>query len=283
MKFDPISSRALAERILVLEFSKKIKDRETFAKAAGVTFSGVTAKDGYGQKLSRWINHPSEKFLLLGEENYKKLATYTLALHPYMAAQIGIPVFQLLENPLYHAIAPVLNCQARGAARETITEKMLGVYNVYRPSMRKKNFGYIGAMSINHDPQSGAFTTRELYVRHEDQQWDIAGALYPINKDVFMIISVDTNDDTVQMTYVNSISTDRNRKITTFAGWMCDMDRHKYYTAPIYFKKLDNVEKIEDVTISFDLIENMPNYAVEWFESKLSDETERGEYLYTEL
>ena len=84
--------------------------------------------------------------------------------------------------------------------------------------MRRKNFGYVGAMEICFDLGSNAFTTRALYKKYENEKWDVEGALYPINKDVFMIVSIDRIDDTIQTTYINRRGADYNGNVLYFAG-----------------------------------------------------------------
>ena len=284
VKFDAISSQALADRVRLLQSSNKIKNLREFAEEAKVTFANIRAEHGFSQRFSRWLRHPQSNAHVLGEDNYQRLVDHITKLYPYMAAQIRIPLLHLLQKPLYHAIAPLLRCEARGAARQTLIEKMQGFYAIYRPSMRQKQYGYIGAMELRYDEGTDAFTTRELYRRHEDEHWDIPGALYPLSKDVFMITSIDTVDDTVQIKYINDIHTDRSGAITLFSGWIADMDRYKYYTCPIVFKRNNDtsITSLDSMLLDFVLCENMPQFAIEWFGRVLSDQTERGEYIYTE-
>jgi hypothetical protein len=80
---------------------------------------------------------------------------------PDWQTQIGVPVLSMLQAPLYHAIAPFLNCQKRGEARDLIINHMVGEYQVYKASARYPGNGYIGTMEIKYDKKTDAILTRE--------------------------------------------------------------------------------------------------------------------------
>lgn len=278
--FNPTTSQSLADRVRALECSGYIESYVEFCKAAGVTFNSVNAKHGYQQKLSRWINNAREEWESFGKQNYINLSSYLIEKFPFFESYMGIPIMSLLEAPMYHAIASLLNCQKRGEARDLVIRKMCGRYTVYRPSMRKFEHGFIGLMEIKYDEAADSIATRELYKKSDESMWDLPGTIYPISDDAFMILTADTTDSTIKLHYVNERGFDRAGKVGYFTGWSADTDRRRYFTTPFYARRIGDGETIE---LEYKDIKEFPAHIIEYLGRKLSSETPYGRFVHTPI
>ncbi len=281
--FTPRSSQALADRIHALKHARKISGYRQFVKESGVSFGKIRSDKGYEQRLSRWLNDPYDEFDLLGYDNYIKLLQFVLKKYPSFEDQIQTPILQLLQNPIYHSMAPILNCQDRGDARKTLIDNLQGNYVIYRPSMRRGGYGYVGFMEINFDAISDSFTTRELYeINYEDgsnEYWDVKGSMFPINKNTHMITSVDQVDNSIQIKYINAVGFNIER-VTYFTGWVSDTDRNIYYTAPIYCLRVNDFNQLK---LDFMPIAEMPKAVRTWFaDSPHADLKKASANIWTE-
>jgi hypothetical protein len=237
--FGPISSQAVAERLRVLECSQSIKSYVDFCRAAQVKFPGVRSDKGFERRLSRWINNAAEGSSLLGEGNYILLATHMMKKCPEWKTHIGVPIFSMLQAPLYHAIAPFLNCQKRTEGRDLIINHMVGEYETYKASARYPGYGYVGLMEIKYVKTTDAILTRERYCKSETETWDVPGTIYPITDDVFIILAIDVADTGIKVTFVNERGGLINNKVPSFTGWIADTDRRKYFTTVFCAKRLN--------------------------------------------
>jgi len=281
--FSPASSQALADRLHSLHYTRDadgnrlIDEHDSFAADAGVSFEKhEVGSAGYGQRLSRWRNDAYAQADLLGEDNYRKLASHLLAHHPYLANHLAVPVHQLLQAPDYHALAPILSCEIRLKAREVAIDRMAGSYQIYRPSMRQDDYGYLGLLDVTYDEAADAFRTRERYVRSDREKWDMPGALYPITHDVFMIVTVDVVDQTIQAKYINHVPQGDDGMLMGMDGFVADMDKHHYYTCRIAFER---ITKRAEAKLDFIKISDMPQHIQDRLSMRLKD---RFSCLWTE-
>jgi hypothetical protein len=235
----------------------------------------------YRERLSRWINNPTEEWELLGKENYEKLIAYLLNEHPHFKDQIAAPIKHLLHAPLYHAIAPLLNCEDRLDARRVVVERMVGKYYTYKASARQPHYGYRGIMEISYDEPTNAIATMEFYEKSKAETWNVPGTIYPISHDMFIILSVDLPDSTVKIAFINERGTfdknDKNAKVPFFTGWLADTDRHKYFTTPIYAKR---IPEGGDEKLDFKLIKDFDEDIKRYLSRRLDDE---NTFVYTPI
>jgi hypothetical protein len=229
--FDQTASQALSDRLRLLKHLGKVAEYEEVARAAGVAFDGIKAQNGFGQRLSRWINNPFSEHELLGKENYRKLAGHIASEFPKLRSHLDVPVHQLVANPLYHAVAPYLDARKRTLAIETLKSRLQGHYVIYKPSMKETNLAYIGRLKIEYDDETDSFYVHELYAAGPDETWDIPGAIYPITHDVFMILTLNPVDQTIQVKHINDLRRRGKAEITGFSGWISDAHKHRFYAS----------------------------------------------------
>jgi hypothetical protein len=223
--YDETSAKALIGRLRALKNSGIIEQFSAFAKEAGVTFGQDPKSDTYAQRLSHWMSHPKAELTAFGEHNYRRLSTHLQTQFQFLPSNIDVTMQQLLRYPLYHAIASQLNCSERAFAHKTARKQMVGSYLVYRPSKRAINFGYVGRMDISYDEKLDAFPLREQYARSHDERWDMAGALYPITDDVAKLLTINRENQTLQVKYANDFPKGEQACITRFSGWMSHIPR----------------------------------------------------------
>jgi hypothetical protein len=275
--FNGTTSQAIADRLRLLEHLDKISSYVALCRAAGVVFDTVTTEKGYQERLARWINNATNQYELLGEHNYGLLAQSLIRDFPFLTSYIGVPLFNILVSPMYHSIATLLNCHSRGTGRDLVIKKMKGKYKVYRASMREKDRGYIGIMHVYYDQGTDSITTREQYTKSDHEKWDVPGTIYPISSDTFIILTVDTVDSTIKITYVNERGFDNDGNVAFFIGWAADTDRRRFFAAPMYAKRTSD----DDETQEYKKIDEFPADIKECLERRLSPETPYGRFVYT--
>lgn len=256
--FDHASSAALAARLVALKHAKLVKDYAEFARIAGVSFPGVNARSSYLSRLSRWLNDPELNIDDLGRDNFNKLIIHLRAKDlAFVTEHMSVTVMDMLRSPLYHAVAMHLNCYDRNAATQSARKHLENRFRIFRPSMRQFDYGYVGTMEINYCSISNAFLTREIYVKSENERWDMQGALFPITHDVFLMLAIDTVDQTIQVKYVHGLRSEGSKSTSGFSGWIADTNQYKFYVTRFYAERL---KPGETVKYDFKRIADMPSH-----------------------
>jgi len=246
LEFNSKTSLALADRLRLLKYDSG-ETYKTLAVDAGVQFEGIDPHSkSYEQRLSRWMRKPENEFKLLGADNYKKLCIHLLKLHPEFKQHIGVPLLALARAPLYHAIAPILDIAKRSEAAETMRNRIVGAYKVYRPSMMRKNYGYIGRMLIECDRLSDSFLVTEAYKQPNAKgTFNLVGAAFPYSNELFATIAIDDEQKSIQLKYFNQFLTglesmkDGRVQVSGFHGWVTSRVTHKTYITKIYAESID--------------------------------------------
>jgi hypothetical protein len=248
-KYTAVSAQGLADHLRVLKLMGYINGYPEFAHDAGVKFDKVDGEKGYGEKISRWVNHCEEYWDVLEDDNFNNLLDHTIKLFPWLHNYIELPVMRRLRSPIYYSAAHILQ---KGATIdvERITRQFDGIYEAFRPSAKNQGYIFIGALELRYDDVSDSFITREIYGNNAGEQWEFIGAFIPIMKSKMMIISINENDGVIDTKYINSINYARSNVIS-FSGWVADMSGLRYYSAPIFFRKRPDYERISDVVLEF--------------------------------
>jgi hypothetical protein len=257
--FGPTTSQALADRLQLLEINSTKFSYTRFAIEAGVQFGKLKTEKGIKQRLSRWINHASDEYELLGSENYERLLVRLLREEPLLCEAVGTPATHLLGHPLYHALGAALECSNLDVINFFKT-KMAGAYRIYRPSILQTDYSFIGRMDIAYAPETESFRTRERYSMENGHEWDMQGALFPMSQKLFMTVAIDPHDKTIQAKYFSTIlnrPTEKGQVISGFAGWVADLQGDRYYTTRLFAERIDNNLAAE---LSYVPNETLPNF-----------------------
>lgn len=287
-KFTEDSCQALADRLRLLKYESEAAEQSKakggraggnrkalfyaeIAKQAGVRFQGSEDDQHQAQQMSRWMRAPAKRCRLLGEANYNHLADWFLKHHPDLASHIEVPLMRLARNPLYHAVEPLIRASRRGSVTEAMRDMICGEYRLYRPSMLgAPNHGYIGRLTVSHDKENDSFNSREIYVLPDLRlSWDMPGAVFPINDNMFFSLAVEPKDSSVQLRVFNhfvtswkTLKSDR-MQITAFYGWCADRSGDQFYVTPMYAEAIDPDDENDSFEPSFVLINDFPKHVKE--------------------
>ncbi len=256
--FNHASSAALAARLAALRYAKLIEDYVGFAQKAGVVFPGVNAPSSYRSHFSNWLNDPEVNIEFLGRDNFHKLITHLRAANlTFVTEHLSMTVMDMLRSPLYHAVAMHLNCYDRNTATQSARKHLEDRFRIFRPSMRQFDYGYVGSMDIKYCSDSNAFLTREIYIKSEKERWDMQGALFPITHDVFLMLAIDTVDQTIQVKYVHGLRSEGAKNSSGFSGWIADTNHYKFYVTRFHAERLKPGEAVK---YEFKRIADMPSH-----------------------